>query len=76
VVDPPHPEYVIDDATAQRFQTSASLQRNWNSVTVSEWLQNAAWWLLKVFFPPTRHHLDVWDVDFGVESDHVLRLRT
>jgi hypothetical protein len=48
LIDPPHPEYVVDIATAQRFQTSASSQQNWGSVTVDKWLQNAAWWLLKV----------------------------
>lgn len=65
VVEPPYPDYVVDEATAKRFQICASSQRNWNSVTVEEWLQNAAWWLLK-----SRTLYSVYQRDSRCESPH------
>jgi len=47
LVDPPYPEYVVDQGTAQRFETAASSQEA-GSASVGEWLQCAEWWLLKV----------------------------
>lgn len=46
-VDPPYPEYVVDQETAQRFRTAALAQES-RSVRVGDWLRCAGWWLLKV----------------------------